>query len=431
MKIFRNLLFGIISGFLGFALSPQFKMSGVSNSEIWHVFNRSLLFAVCLASAAVINGHDYRMFIKSKIDFLVNTLISTCLGVGVAVFILYLFRYKYVGRWVLFYLVVFYLMLLWVESEIGSRWYCKNIYIIGSSISRFSSVAGAIGCCRVGRGIQIVETNLVKIDESIMAKLSENHTQYYLVPGDHCNLEDIRQRVMALGLNIARVFSVESVIERELEVVDIGSVSGRKWWNSEWRIQSNEVLLIKRFLDLVCACCLLVIAIPVMCICGAIIKIVDGGPIIYTQVRLGQYGKEFLIFKMRTMTVNSEVGGAQWAKVADPRVTRIGKLLRKTRVDELPQLWNIIKGDMSFVGPRPERPEFYTVIEREIPEFNIRLACKPGLTGWAQVNYPYGASVHDARVKLLYDLFYMKNASLVFDLRILSRTLVAMVRGSR
>jgi exopolysaccharide biosynthesis polyprenyl glycosylphosphotransferase len=156
------------------------------------------------------------------------------------------------------------------------------------------------------------------------------------------------------------------------------------------------------------------------------------GPVFYHQRRIGEEGKIFEIIKFRSMVTNAEIHGAKWADEDDPRVTRVGSFLRKTRLDELPQILAILKGDMSFVGPRPERPEFMETLKEQIPFYAMRHLVKPGLTGWAQINFPYGASVEDAMEKLQYDLFYVKNRSFVLDLGILFKTiLIILSHGGR
>jgi lipopolysaccharide/colanic/teichoic acid biosynthesis glycosyltransferase len=175
----------------------------------------------------------------------------------------------------------------------------------------------------------------------------------------------------------------------------------------------------------------IIICSPLAAVVAALIKMQDGGPVIYTQVRVGRFNRAFNIYKFRTMLVDAERDGAQWAKKGDSRVTTLGRILRKTRIDELPQFWNILIGDMSFVGPRPERPELIDDIERELRYYRFRHLIKPGLTGWAQINYPYGASIADAREKLTYDLYYLKYASIALDMTIILRTSVAAARGAR
>jgi lipopolysaccharide/colanic/teichoic acid biosynthesis glycosyltransferase len=155
--------------------------------------------------------------------------------------------------------------------------------------------------------------------------------------------------------------------------------------------------------------------------------------VIYRQQRVGLEGQPFTLYKLRSMRQDAEKNGAQWAVTNDPRVTRVGAFIRKTRLDELPQLFNVLKGEMSFVGPRPERPEFVEKLSQKIPYYRERHCVKPGITGWAQLCYPYGASEQDALEKLQYDLYYVKNKTLLFDLVILLQTVEVVLwrRGAR
>ena len=179
----------------------------------------------------------------------------------------------------------------------------------------------------------------------------------------------------------------------------------------------------KRSLDIVVSLALLVATAPFLLLAALAVKLQDGGPVLYRQSRVTRDGRAFRIMKLRTMLVDAEKHGATWAAKGDPRVTAIGRFLRRSRIDELPQLLNVLLGDMALVGPRPERPEFIDRLARELPLYDERHRVKAGLTGWAQVNYPYGASLEDARSKLSYDLYYVKNFNLMFDLRILAQTL--------
>lgn len=183
----------------------------------------------------------------------------------------------------------------------------------------------------------------------------------------------------------------------------------------------------QRTLDLVLSTIGLIIAIPLMIIFGILIKIEDRGSITYKQSRLGKDGKEFYIYKLRSMKIDAEKYGAQWAEKEDPRITKIGNFIRKTRIDELPQLFNILKGEMSIVGPRPERPEFTYEFNEEIPGFIDRLAVRPGLTGWAQVNGGYDITPAE---KLKLDIYYIKNRSIIMDINIIIKTVGVIFTGS-
>jgi len=186
---------------------------------------------------------------------------------------------------------------------------------------------------------------------------------------------------------------------------------------------------LKRFFDLLFSFILGAIVLPFIPLIALAIKISSPGPVFYLQKRVGQNGKSFEIIKLRTMRKDAEKGiGAVWAKENDPRTTILGKFLRKTRIDELPQLWNILRGEMSFVGPRAERPEFLEDLKKEVPFYEERYIIKPGLTGWAQINYRYGSSIADTAEKLQYDLYYIKNRSLTLDLGIILKTINISLR---
>lgn len=201
-------------------------------------------------------------------------------------------------------------------------------------------------------------------------------------------------------------------------------------WFLENLTKKNSYESLKRALDLLLALPAGILFLTVFPFIALGIKLSDKGPIFFKQKRVGQKGKIYEIWKFRTMIEKAEANGAVWAENNDPRVTTVGKILRKTRLDELPQIINVIKGQMSFVGPRPERPEFVENLKTQIPFYDIRHLIRPGLTGWAQINFPYGASVQDALQKLQYEIYYIKHRSLVMDLAIILKTIKTLI-GAR
>ena len=229
-------------------------------------------------------------------------------------------------------------------------------------------------------------------------------------------------RVKTTGVQVC---DFSTFLERETGRIDLGSV------NPSWLIFSDGFAAgrmisssVKRAFDIVASLALLVFTLPLVILAAVAVKLESRGPAFYRQRRVGLYNQGFDILKIRSMRIDAEVAGkAQWAAQNDPRVTRVGRFIRKVRIDELPQAWTVLKGEMSFVGPRPERPQFVTELEQQLPFYAERHMVKPGITGWAQINYPYGASVEDARHKLEYDLYYAKNYSPFLDLLILLQTL--------
>lgn len=228
-------------------------------------------------------------------------------------------------------------------------------------------------------------------------------------------------RIKTTGVHVNE-FS--TFLERVTGRVDLDSV------NPSWLIFSDGFSsgrrmsgLFKRLFDILASLILLLVAFPLVIVTAVLIKLESRGPALYRQQRVGLYGQAFDVLKLRSMRQDAEAPGeAVWAEENDPRITRIGRIIRKIRIDELPQCWSVLKGEMSFVGPRPERPKFVEDLEQALPYYAERHMVKPGITGWAQINYPYGASIDDARQKLEYDLFYAKNYSPFLDLLILLQT---------
>jgi len=228
-------------------------------------------------------------------------------------------------------------------------------------------------------------------------------------------------RIKTAGVHVNE-FS--SFLERETGRVDLDTV------NPSWLIFSDGFSsgraissVAKRLFDIAASTLLLVLTAPVILMFAILVKLDSKGPAFYRQKRVGLFGQTFDVIKLRSMRTDAEAAGAQWASKDDPRITRVGNFIRKTRIDELPQTWSVLKGEMSFVGPRPERPEFVAELDEQLKYYAERHMVKPGITGWAQINYPYGASIEDSRHKLEYDLYYAKNYTPFLDLLILLQTL--------
>jgi sugar transferase (PEP-CTERM system associated) len=221
--------------------------------------------------------------------------------------------------------------------------------------------------------------------------------------------------------------------EREARRIDLDALSPSWFIYSDGFASGAFHYAAKRSFDILVSAAVLAFALPVMLMTAILIRLDSPGPIFYRQVRTGQNGKPFTLFKFRSMRVDAERDGPQWAALSDNRITRVGAFIRKTRIDELPQVFCVLRGQMSFIGPRPERPFFVESLMQHVPYYNERHRMKPGITGWAQVNYPYGASIADAKEKLSYDLYYTKNFSLFLDILILLQTIrvVLVPEGAR
>jgi sugar transferase (PEP-CTERM system associated) len=250
---------------------------------------------------------------------------------------------------------------------------------------------------------------------------------------------DIKEVIVAVREQRGGVLPLRELLECRVRGIPVTDLSGFyervrgevpiDSLKASWLIYGNGFeqgslrTLIKRAFDLLVSSVLFVATLPLMLLTALVVKVESPGPVIYRQERAGRAGRPFTVLKFRSMRNDAERDGiARWASVGDPRVTRVGRLIRKMRIDELPQLINVLRGEMSFVGPRPERPNFVAQLKEQIPFYDLRHSVKPGLTGWAQVRYSYGASVDDARTKLQFDLYYVKNHSLFLDVLILFET---------
>ncbi len=229
----------------------------------------------------------------------------------------------------------------------------------------------------------------------------------------------LRMKTMGVHIN-----DFSSFVERETGRVDLDSV------NPSWLIFSDGFSsgravssAAKRVFDIIASSFLLALTFPIIALFALLVKLDSKGPAFFRQQRVGLYGQSFDVIKLRSMRTDAEKDGVKWAEENDPRITRLGRFIRKVRIDELPQTWSVLKGQMSFVGPRPEVPKFVADLEEQLPYYAERHMVKPGITGWAQINYPYGASIEDSRHKLEYDLYYAKNYTPFLDLLILLQTL--------
>lgn len=238
------------------------------------------------------------------------------------------------------------------------------------------------------------------------------------------------QQLLECRMKGVKVIELPTFFEREYRQVLLDSL------NPSWMVLGDGFLqgyfanAAKRLVDLLVSGALLLLTLPVMLVAALCIYLESGGPVLFTQERVGQGGRTFTLYKFRSMRSDAERGGKpQWAQANDDRTTRVGRFIRKVRIDELPQIINVFKGEMSFVGPRPERPFFVDQLVTQIPFYALRHGAKPGITGWAQVRYAYGASIDDAIEKLQYDLYYVKNHSLFLDIMILISTVEVVLWG--
>ena len=313
--------------------------------------------------------------------------------------------------------------------------FVRRVLIVGDDAGA-TRIASAI---RSVRGFFQVVSVLPADDIAALAprQLRQNRVWAVIVTAQACDTLAARQILRAREQGV-RLYSDTDFWERQLRRIDVDQ-PGPQWrpaaapGGAGSNASSRRAAVIHRVGDIVLSLTLLAATLPLMLLTALVIACESRGPVLYRQERVGLHGRPFTLLKFRSMRQDAEARGPVWAMQGDPRVTRVGAFIRLVRIDELPQLFNVLRGEMSFIGPRPERPHFVAQLEQVLPFYRDRLLAKPGLTGWAQVNYPYGASVEDARAKLSYDLYYVKHRSLLLDLLILLSTVrvVLFQRGAR
>ena len=336
------------------------------------------------------------------------------------------------GKWIFFIAIVSFFSFLYeiIHSYIIKKYLSKSIKWISiySDLEKGSLISKPSKLKKIGYYKSIHKSSIHKL-------VDLNNNKFGFIIEDINTLNN-EEKIIFINLK-NKGFKISSLInwyERYLhrypeEITDSNSIL------SELLIykKSNSSQRIKRVSEFLLSLLLIILLSPLIIFSCFLIKIEDNGPILYSQKRNGFGGNIFMIYKLRSMKSNAEEDGIKWSTKNDQRITKVGKWLRRTRLDELPQLFSVLKGDMSLIGPRPERPEIDDILVKKIPNYKLRYLVRPGLSGWAQVNYPYGASIEDTRMKFSYDIYYIKNFSTFFDFLILLETirLVFNFRGSQ
>ncbi len=442
MKLVLLFIIDIIAVFnavvVSFKLSPSFTkeviIEGAVESSILPIAI-GISLSVGLTLYFINSGDSYLRV--GRIETTARALIGCVFGTLIFTALYGLANNEMFGRYVFFFsvllswLAVAALRVILEQIKMGE---VRTIFLVGTP-EEHRQLADLIGSSAQGIRIVGVDERLARAGESTGSDSVGDLRQRGvsdLVVGRRVHLSRTEiDQLMACTMEGLNVIDINAFCEKYLRCVFSASIDESWFWQYDSQYLHPVFTLAKRALDILVSLLGLVLALPLAGLVALALKLQDGGPIIYSQMRVGYVGRSFRIYKFRSMRVDAEKHGAQWARKKDARVTWLGRLLRATRFDELPQFWNILRGDMSFIGPRPERPEMIADIEKELEFFRCRTLVKPGLTGWAQINYPYGASLEDAGRKLSYDLYYIKHASVFMDLIIALRTAIAMIKGAR
>jgi exopolysaccharide biosynthesis polyprenyl glycosylphosphotransferase len=430
-------LVAALSMLLAHHLSPVYAGDLWSRETLWAASVHGASFTL-VAYAVGLHGPDLG---TRRSALLLRCTAAAGLACGVTLAFFYLVFYRPIGRWVIAGTLVLTPTLVFLLRE-GLRRLLRHrprrILLVGKSVlaERMSAALAAAreplyeivgtwpeprreGTAAAGLADELIAVCRDRdVDELVLAT-SAVDLEGLLLPALRC---------LPLGCHVRSEADFHEDLFQAVPLVGVTP----EWMLSRGRDTSNHPAeAVKRFTDVVLAVLILGVLAPVALVAMLLIKVTSGGPVLYTQTRVGRYGTPFRIVKFRTMHVDAEDGRPQWSPRDDPRRTPIGRILRRVRIDEWPQVVNVVRGDMSFVGPRPERPEFVERLERALPYYSWRHLVRPGLTGWAQINHPYGATMEDARAKLEYDLYYIRHASLATDLAIVLRTVTAAMRGAR
>jgi len=411
-----------------------------------------IVFALVLSCCSLAMGVYTSVFREGLSGMVLRTIVSYFfLGTASLTILYYIIPSLYLGRGVLAFAIgsalIFVLLTRLIFFKlVDLAQLTRKVVILGAGEMAASILARINpsdtelsfkieGCIPCGQEEDKVEDcSLIPLPDNWVEFTKQNNiSEIVVAPDERRRSEGGNIPVDALldcKLKGVRVTDPLAFIERELLRIEVSML--RPGWAlfSEGFVYSQARDFVKRVFDLFVAGILIFLTWPLMLLTAIAVYLESGGPVIYKQVRVGLNGKEFSINKFRSMTQDAEKDGkAVWATKNDARVTRVGAFIRNTRLDELPQLYNVLKGDMSFVGPRPERPQFVEELKAEIPFYDARHRVKPGLMGWAQLKYPYGASVDDARNKLKYDLYYVKNHSVFIDILIVIQTVEVVLLG--
>ncbi|MDD2720471.1 MAG: TIGR03013 family PEP-CTERM/XrtA system glycosyltransferase [Gallionella sp.] len=408
--------------------------------------------AVVFASVMILSMQFMGMYHLTHREDMRHTLLrlmpSFTMGFGLISLIVYIAPIAYFGRGiVLIVMILATLGVLLTRSIYCSNYVLNllrpNILILGAGelANECAHTGGSaknpirfkvVGFAPLHEGKTVVDKDkILPADQSLMSLVTTHQVDEIVVAiQQRDNKHFPIQQLLECKLNGITVVDASTFFEREMNHIRVNSL------HPSWLVfgggfdQSALRAAIKRVFDLISSITLLVITLPVMLIATLCILLEDGGPVLYRQERIGLEGRPFTVYKFRSMRKDAEKSGKpQWATQNDSRITRVGNIIRTLRIDELPQIFNVLKGEMSLVGPRPERDFFVRQLCEQIPYYNLRHSIKPGVTGWAQVRYQYGSSVEDSLQKLQYDLYYVKNNNLFLDIVILMDTVWVVLTG--
>ena len=433
---------------LSFVLGTMFTVESMLRLNNALFIERGYLRILGLTGVVLLLSHGFDLYDSSKIEQKLDQAFRMLFVLGLVALVLGGVIYEFPDflpgtNSAIFGVVILAISLFCWRSAYGwlvcQPFFRERVYVLGTGDRAQRLVSGLR---RPGLGIEVVgwtgniegELTLEAVGDHLAGLAKERGVHRVIVAMPNRRGTIPVQQLLTLRLAGVKVEEATSWLEKLNGRIEVEQLYPSWFIFAEGFRFSTINRILRRIVNFIAAFCGLVLALPVIPLVALAVKMSSKGPVFYRQERVGRGSETFYCYKFRTMRQDAEADtGATWAADDDPRITRVGKYLRLLRLDEIPQLWCVLKGDMHFVGPRPERPEFVKWLSREIPYYNLRHVVRPGITGWAQVQYKYGNTLEDAREKLQYDLFYIKNASIGLDLLIMFHTvkIVLLGRGAR
>ena len=395
-----------------------------SGKQILYTFWYGISFLIFGEMVGIYARKSNRFTVRSLFIFLLASFLA---GLSLII-IVWILEYDFVGR----------LAILKIASGTGVL--CFLFFSLQNWYSRKNKVKCLL--CLSRNSKKIIQNELKRIESSyVLLEWEEKNSKLSI--NEFCAKNNVDLLVLESQngsghLDVVplleagiRIMNLRDFSEKNLEKIPPAFVN-RSWLlGLDLRMRDPLLHKIKRIMDITVGSFGLLFSLPILIPSLLVIALNSGFPVFFSQTRTGFLGREYVLYKLRTMKKDAENDGAVWANKKDSRITHVGKFLRKWRIDEIPQFWNIIIGDMSIVGPRPERPEFQEQLKKDVPHWNCRHLVKPGLTGWAQIQFEYASDLKSSEEKLAYDLYYIKHASIIFDIQIILSTLRSIAKGSR
>jgi exopolysaccharide biosynthesis polyprenyl glycosylphosphotransferase len=424
--IFCFVVSSVIAWVVPFKFAPP--MEALLHVDRPFLLGYVLWFGLSLAVLLeVVGAYEFKGFRSPLRQYLAFLLASSGAALSLLI-IFWIIEYQFIGRYVIGYSAMgagtaCYVLLLGFEKLSKNNPPKILLLVDGKNASAIMAEAKALQ----KNGVWY-DRKALSSEDSLEQFCAREGIDWIVL--DHA-VDSEKTQILDLLATGVSIFSLVQFWENFFQKIPAHCIDNSWLIRLDLKLRNPFTHKLRRLMDFLLASCCLILSFPFLVLIALIIVLESGLPIFFAQERVGAFGKTYRMYKLRTMKVDAEASGAKWASFQDDRITHVGHFLRKFRIDEIPQFWNIMKGEMSIVGPRPERPEFIDQLRQKVPHWSSRNLLKPGLTGWAQILHTYSSDISSSEEKLAYDLYYLKNASFLLDLEIILSTLRSLTKGSR